>query len=253
VTCGPLPEIYGFELGGAQITHFIQASYPRADFLGRVLYFNGGVYGILTAFDAVSGEVVWTADAHHYPVVDPQSNVYSSLQDADLHLVSYASDGSTRWVSAEADHVYKMLAVRPDGASVLYAGSVPDNPPDFVSSVSAADGAVEWSVPLRPMIPYNDEEIVWSEEAVYSPDGATAYFTTWADNNARVPALWAVAASDGGPGDLDGDGVVGITDFLALLGAWGVCPDPPDPCPADLDGDGSVGITDLLNLLGNWS
>ena len=25
------------------------------------------------------------------------------------------------------------------------------------------------------------------------------------------------------PGDLDGDGVVGITDFLALLGQWGTC------------------------------
>ncbi len=253
VTCSPLPQVYGFALGGAQITHFIQASYPRSDFLGRVLYFNGGTFGDLTAIDAISGEVAWTADAHHYPVVDSQSNVYSSLQDADLHVVSYDPDGSTRWVSAEAGHVYKMLAVNPDDASVLYAGSDPYNPPDFVTSVSAADGSVEWSVPLRPMIPYNDEEIVWSEEAVYSPDGATAYFTTWADNNARVPAMWAVAASEGGPGDLDGDGVVGVTDFLALLGAWGACTDPPDPCPADLDGDDNVGVTDLLNLLGNWS
>ncbi len=35
-------------------------------------------------------------------------------------------------------------------------------------------------------------------------------------------------------GDLDGDGIVGIVDFLALLGAWGPC---PAPCIADLDGD----------------
>jgi len=27
-----------------------------------------------------------------------------------------------------------------------------------------------------------------------------------------------------GESDFDGDGVVGILDFLALLGAWGVCP-----------------------------
>ncbi len=51
-------------------------------------------------------------------------------------------------------------------------------------------------------------------------------------------------------GDLDGDGTVGIADFLALLAAWGPC--PPPPCPADLDGDGFVGITDLLILLGTW-
>jgi len=27
-----------------------------------------------------------------------------------------------------------------------------------------------------------------------------------------------------GPPDFDGDGTVGITDFLALLGNWGACP-----------------------------
>jgi hypothetical protein len=54
------------------------------------------------------------------------------------------------------------------------------------------------------------------------------------------------------PGDIDGDGNVGILDFLALLAAWGPCPAPPAPCPADIDGDGSVAITDMLLLLGNW-
>jgi len=49
--------------------------------------------------------------------------------------------------------------------------------------------------------------------------------------------------------DLDGDGVVGVLDFLALLGAWG-----PNPMhPADFDGDGDVGVTDLLILLANWT
>ncbi len=50
------------------------------------------------------------------------------------------------------------------------------------------------------------------------------------------------------PADLDGDGVVGILDLLALLAAWG--PNPGDP--ADFDGDGTVGILDLLTLLANW-
>ena len=55
----------------------------------------------------------------------------------------------------------------------------------------------------------------------------------------------------GTPGDLDGDGVVGILDFLALLADWGSCGDCGD-CPADLDNDCSVGIVDVLTLLGNW-
>ena len=54
------------------------------------------------------------------------------------------------------------------------------------------------------------------------------------------------------PGDLDGDGTVGIFDLLILLSNWGPCPDPPDPCAADLDGDGNIGILDLLTLLANW-
>ena len=53
-------------------------------------------------------------------------------------------------------------------------------------------------------------------------------------------------------GDLDGDGIVGIVDFLALLAAWGPC-DNCDDCPADLDGDCEVGITDFLLLLANWT
>ncbi len=44
----------------------------------------------------------------------------------------------------------------------------------------------------------------------------------------------------------DGDGIIGIVDFLALLSQWGAA----GSC--DLDGDGLVGIIDFLDLLGNW-
>jgi len=64
--------------------------------------------------------------------------------------------------------------------------------------------------------------------------------------------LTAVLCERSIPGDLDGDGIVGILDLLILLADWGPCPDPPDGCPADLDGDGSVGILDLLTLLAHW-
>lgn len=54
------------------------------------------------------------------------------------------------------------------------------------------------------------------------------------------------------PGDVNHDGVVNTADLLALLGAWGDCPEPPDPCPADFDDNGVVNTADLLILLGNW-
>ncbi len=50
------------------------------------------------------------------------------------------------------------------------------------------------------------------------------------------------------PADIDGDGNVGINDFLDLLAAWG--PNPGHP--ADLDGDDVVGIVDFLQLLAQW-
>ena len=50
------------------------------------------------------------------------------------------------------------------------------------------------------------------------------------------------------PWDLDDDDVVGTTDLLLLLGAWGTDPDGPP----DFNGDGAVGASDLIELLGNW-
>ncbi len=49
-------------------------------------------------------------------------------------------------------------------------------------------------------------------------------------------------------GDVNGDGVVNVTDLLEVIGAWGACPG----CPADLNGDGVVNVTDLLLVIGNW-
>lgn len=58
------------------------------------------------------------------------------------------------------------------------------------------------------------------------------------------------------PGDVNGDGAVGIGDLLDLLAAWGPCAAPCPPqssCAADFDGDCTVGVTDLLTLLANWT
>ena len=48
--------------------------------------------------------------------------------------------------------------------------------------------------------------------------------------------------------ELTPDGVVGITDFLALLGEWAL---EGTPCDFGL-GDKGVGISDFLALLGHW-
>jgi hypothetical protein len=54
------------------------------------------------------------------------------------------------------------------------------------------------------------------------------------------------------PGDLNGDEVVNILDFLLLLGAWGPCSACPPFCAGDINFDCNVGINDFLIMLSNW-
>jgi len=84
----------------------------------------------------------------------------------------------------------------------------------------------------------------------FADDGRLGFHAQFTDGTSGLFVASTVTAI---PGDLDGDGMVGITDFLMLLGLWGPCPDcPATSCPADLDGDCIVGITDFLMLLANW-
>ena len=54
------------------------------------------------------------------------------------------------------------------------------------------------------------------------------------------------------PGDLNGDGFVGLDDLDIILGAWNQNVPPADPA-ADPTGDGFVGLADLDIVLNNWN
>jgi len=49
--------------------------------------------------------------------------------------------------------------------------------------------------------------------------------------------------------DLDGDGIVGVSDLLQLIKNWGYV-EPGNP--ADLNNDGIVDVADLLLLIAQW-
>lgn len=51
-------------------------------------------------------------------------------------------------------------------------------------------------------------------------------------------------------GDANNDGVVDISDMLAVLDAWGTC--LTEECAADINNDGVIDISDLLAILNHW-
>jgi dockerin type I repeat protein len=54
-------------------------------------------------------------------------------------------------------------------------------------------------------------------------------------------------------GDMNGDGVVNISDFSTLVGTFlRTSTDPAYLGADDLDGDGTIGIADVSALVGNF-
>ncbi len=88
-------------------------------------------------------------------------------------------------------------------------------------------------------------------EGVLNRNGLSIYYGTLVGSADQIIDIPVVKVDL--PGDLDGDGAVGVPDLLLLLGMWGQCNDcAPGECVADLDGNCAVGVADLLLLLANW-
>jgi hypothetical protein len=88
-----------------------------------------------------------------------------------------------------------------------------------------------------------DNSVVDRIEVRWPCGGRNVYENVAADQHLQITETF-------GP-DLDADGMVSVTDLLALLSAWGQCSDCPG-CLEDFDGNGVVNTVDLLQLLANW-
>ncbi|MHC5005746.1 MAG: S8 family peptidase [Planctomycetota bacterium] len=109
----------------------------------------------------------------------------------------------------------------------------------FVSGAAALVKAVD------PQAPSEQFETVLLESVVNIDVNNPAYVGLLGTGRLNVAA--AVGAEPEAA-DLDGDGVVGINDFLKVLADW----DQVDSA-ADIDHNGVVGIGDLMILIAAWS
>jgi len=143
----------------------------------------------------------------------------------------------------------------------LYPSNADVSGTKFQDNVAAEEGGgihVRWSVPIL-----NGTEVYFN--SANSTGGGINFFespnarllNSYVCSNSKVQI--AGSYDDGGgntisdscgscEGDVNGDGIVDVTDLLEVVGAWGIC----DNCDADIDGYGVVDVTDLLTVVGNW-
>jgi hypothetical protein len=219
--------VAGHVLNGITVGHDV----PQVRISGTTTYANGwlGIDLIPTGYGyGVTPNDPFDADTggnglQNFPEIDSASRQGGTVHISGSLHSSPLDDFSIEFFASPACHESG------SGEGQAFLGSV------SVSTDAGGDAAFDVVVPGT--VP--DGGVVTST-ATREPIGATSEFSAC-----------VTVSGDTNPIDLDGDGVVGVLDFLALLAAWGPCDDCGN-CPADLDGDCQVGVNDFLILLANW-
>jgi ABC-type amino acid transport substrate-binding protein len=129
-----------------------------------------------------------------------------------------------------------------------------DTTPAVGAQVAAAcifpqDQVTGFDIPLLELLVEVPADAAPSSEIVVTLSDAAVSDYSFVPYDVTIEGGTIVIGSDDCAEDVDGDGVVGFPDLLAVIGAWGPC---GSLCPADADADGVVGLDDLLMVLAAW-
>ena len=211
--------IYGSGTGGGPCF----PTFTFCTFIGNVVLGDGG--GMSAAYDS-----------------------HPKITTCDFRENQAGRSGGGLACVADADHLY------PSNADVLDV--------TFESNHAYEEGGgihVRWSDPIFEAVEVHDNEANNTGGGINFFDSPFAQLLgsqICGNSNVQVVGLY----SDGGgntidescgscEGDVNGDGLVDVTDLLTVVGTWGVC---SGNCPADIDGSGVIDVTDLLIIVGNW-
>lgn len=216
---------------------------------------GGGIGWTLEALSPLNGQSLWyynSFGASTAPDVSPDGTVYYVGGLANLVAFNPATL-SPRWVYNDGT-ILNYPTVSPDNDMVVCGGVITYGDLGFVKAISSS-GQLLWTVNIPGSV-YPGPRPVPVHHPRFTPDGETVYVSTVmlagsSDNPHSY--LYAIRTHDLVPGDITGDGLVNVSDLLAVINSWGPCPAPPASCPADVTGDGTVNVSDLLMIIGNWS
>ena len=216
--------------------------------------------------DRVVGLVSFSPAEMRAAIISPASSDFfdpattSLLTPSVLNMASQPLTAFDSWVTVGAASFEE--AQTGEGISIggplptTFVGGffVPSNGAIIATAPTLLSGAIN---PIT--IPDAENRVLYAQVTVprgtfFDFDGTLIYRPNGTGAELWAPIEFRSVTDTGGlpcPADADGDGKVGIVDFLAVLAEWGTdC--AIDPCTTDGDGDGTIGITDFLNVLAEW-
>ena len=179
-------------------------------------------FGLLALHDGV-----WSGDT----VLPPAYLEQAMMPSQDLN----PSYGYLWWLNGQPE--YQVVTTQ----LVLPGPLIPSAPDDLVAGLGMNDQKLY-------VIPSQDRVVIRMGND--AGEGVLAASSFDEQLWQRIKALDEGAWTCGCNGDLDGDGIRGMTDLLILLGNYGCTSD--DGCSADLNGDGTTNVADVLAMLGGF-
>ncbi len=250
-------SVFAGDLNGG----ILRLDFETGDFME--VYFVGGDATDLVVHD---GDLLVSTSFSEIIRVEPVGGAHIRTLASPITVQAMAIDGDDLYIAGTIGTVYKGSAITGDfqffggtclapvqalaiDQASLYAGDETGAILRFDLATGANTGGFDVGAGVTAIVMDGPDLLVSTFSGTIwrlDPDDGTLLDTLTSPIVVSAMELLPAAA------DLDGDGTVGIVDFLALLAVWGPCPGPPAGCPADLDGDGTVGIADMLLLLADW-